>query len=272
MTKTTNGKVLVTSREELEQLIDAAIYHEGPYCNLNHLDISAVTDLSKLFQNSGFEGDISKWDVSNVKTMDRLFMGCAFNGDISNWDTSNVQDMSYMFMSSNFNEDISGWCVQSVVDMNGMFGRSPFNHDISQWNPVQLQSMRGMFAYSHFNGDLSRWNPSNLKDMTSAFWKSPFAGDISTWQLPCLEEYRRALNTFQPNLLGVLGVLDGTIEMPLDHPWSTILQSSKNLVSQLNGLTLEYGRIVLDQCLGITRSEAEHHMSQLNDLWLQEPD
>ncbi len=69
MTKTTRQKVIVTSREELAQLIDATIYHEGPHCDLNHLDISAVTDLSKLFQNNGFEGDISQWDVSNVTNM-----------------------------------------------------------------------------------------------------------------------------------------------------------------------------------------------------------
>lgn len=257
---------------DLKQYIKEMIATHGSGVSLRHVDVSKMVWMRNVFQGLDFQGDISNWDVSNVTDMDYMFMDCSFNGDISNWDTSNVQDMSYMFMSSNFNEDISGWCVQSVVDMNGMFGRSPFNHDLSQWKPSQLQSMRGMFAYSHFNGDISQWNPSNLKDITSAFWKSPFCGDISTWQLPCLEEYRRALNTFQPSLLGVLGVLDGTIEMPLDHPWSTILQSSKNLVSQLNGLTLEYGRIVLDQCLGITRSEAEHHMSQLNDLWLQEPD
>lgn len=103
--------IVVTSKEELAT-VDAAIYHEGPHCDLNHLDISAVTDLSKLFQNNGFEGDISKVMYLTSRRWTAFSWGCAFNGDISQWNTSNVQDMSYMFMSSNFNNDISGMvCV-----------------------------------------------------------------------------------------------------------------------------------------------------------------
>jgi surface protein len=52
-----------------------------------------------MFQNSEFNGDISKWNVSNVTTMFRMFYRSRFNGDISKWDVSNVKywDMDEMF-------------------------------------------------------------------------------------------------------------------------------------------------------------------------------
>ena len=43
------------------------------------------------------------WDVSNVTDMSFMFCDSEFNGDISNWNVSNVTDMSYMFCDSEFN-------------------------------------------------------------------------------------------------------------------------------------------------------------------------
>jgi surface protein len=51
-----------------------------------------VTDMSKMFYDSQFNGDISNWDVSNVTNMSEMFEYSQFNGDISNWDVSNVRD------------------------------------------------------------------------------------------------------------------------------------------------------------------------------------
>lgn len=34
--------------------------------DLNFIDTSLIKDMSRLFKNSEFNGDISKWDVSNV--------------------------------------------------------------------------------------------------------------------------------------------------------------------------------------------------------------
>ena len=54
--------------------------------------------MSYLFQNTNFNGNISKWNVSNVKDMSNMFSGCeSFNYDISNWDVSNVKNMHHMF-------------------------------------------------------------------------------------------------------------------------------------------------------------------------------
>jgi len=56
--------------------------------------------------------------------MSRLFEKSIFNGDISKWDVSHVQDMHFMFSESKFNGDISNWNVAKKTDKTNMFKKS----------------------------------------------------------------------------------------------------------------------------------------------------
>ena len=85
------------TRDELKDIIDQRIESEGNDCNLNDIDTSNITDMSYLFLESDFNGDISNWDVSNVTNMMTMFMNSKFDTDISNWDVSNVTNMRSMF-------------------------------------------------------------------------------------------------------------------------------------------------------------------------------
>jgi len=91
-------KYTVNSKEELRTIIKyimANLKNLTP--NLNWIDTSRITDMSYLFIESEFKGDISEWNVSNVESMYSMFAGSDFNSDISKWNVSRVADMRYMF-------------------------------------------------------------------------------------------------------------------------------------------------------------------------------
>ena len=119
------------TKDELQEIIKDRIDKEGPKCDLNDIDVSLIEDMTGLFWESIFNGDISKWDVSNVTNMARMFYDCElFNKDISSWDVSNVTNMKYMFYKcESFNQDISNWDVSNVTIQYGIFYNCPIKNE-----------------------------------------------------------------------------------------------------------------------------------------------
>ena len=108
-----NASVLrPTTKEELRTIIEQELKRQGRDADLNHIDVSGVTDMSRLFFGL---------DIRNIK--------------IDKWDTSNVTDMHGMFFGAKrFNQPLSTWNVSNVTDMRHMFnGAESFNGDPSQW-------------------------------------------------------------------------------------------------------------------------------------------
>jgi len=183
-----NKKLHPENREELQDMIIAAIEKDGPEADLNHIDVSGVDNMNSLFSSyhggdkykrellRSFNGDISEWDVSRVKNMRVMFCVTTFNGDISDWDVSNVKDMSGMFCGAKkFNQDISRWEVGSVTNMNGMFYCAPnFNQDISKWEVGSVSNMEDMFnGATSFNQNISDWVVDGVDKFDNIFKNCP---------------------------------------------------------------------------------------------------
>ena len=98
-------KTIIATNETIKEIVNSEIERLGDNADLNHIDVSQVTDMSQLFLGSSFNGDISKWDVSSVENMCGMFAASKFEGDISNWDVSNVTKMYGMFDNSPLKED-----------------------------------------------------------------------------------------------------------------------------------------------------------------------
>lgn len=133
------------TREELIEIIKEKIKEEGPECDLNCIDVSAIDNFGSVFGSEDvrqFNGNISKWDMSNAKSLNMMFSGSRFtgiNGGIADWDVSNVEMMDYMFSNSDFNSDISNWNVEKVRSMVCTFLNSDFDQDINSWNPKSIE-------------------------------------------------------------------------------------------------------------------------------------
>ena len=116
--------------ETIHQIVKDELDRLGHDADLNHIDVSKVTNMYSLFNcvynpyisnrlgpdYVDLNPNISMWDVSNVTNMDSMFKFCSkFNCDISKWDVSNVKTMYCMFYGcKKFNQDIGGWNVRKV--------------------------------------------------------------------------------------------------------------------------------------------------------------
>lgn len=167
------------------------------YGRIGHWDVSAITDMSNLFEGmADFNDDICSWDVSNVTDMSYMFThASAFNQPIGVWDTRAVTSMRNMFAwATAFNQPLdsratsSGWrhtwgqlrCwnspvipwdVSHVTDMCCMFCQaSAFNQPLAAWNTRAVRNMSGMFSgATAFNQDVSAWDVSAVRTMRFMF-------------------------------------------------------------------------------------------------------
>lgn len=132
-----------TTWEELRTIIEYELERQD--ADLNHIDVSGVTDMSDLFRELDIRHiKIDKWDVSNVTNMESMFEDAYFfNADLSSWDVSNVQNMKRMFYSArSFNCGLSKWALSSILHaeyITGMFtGATSFKGDPSVWNVPEI--------------------------------------------------------------------------------------------------------------------------------------
>lgn len=123
--------------------------------------------MSFAFNNSEFDGDISRWNVSNVTQMGRMCRAArAFDQDLSGWDVSSSTNMEGMFsFAPRFNQDIGNWDVSNVTNMAYMSSRATtFNQDLSGWDVRKVGA-----EPESFDAKASAWtNPDWRPQWTTA--------------------------------------------------------------------------------------------------------
>ena len=70
------------TKKELKEIVNDRIRKQGTKCDLNDIDVSLIEDMSMLFEESEFNGDISKWNVSKVENMSGMFYESKFNSNV----------------------------------------------------------------------------------------------------------------------------------------------------------------------------------------------
>ena len=143
--------IKANDRAHLNQLIQECIALGGARCDLNHIDVTGVTNMTGMFYNSNFNGNISSWNVSNVVNMDAMFSGSSFNGDISQWNVENVHDMARMFRKTAYGGNLSSWNPKECMSFLSMFDDSTFQGDLSRW-VIRQEALVSEMLSQHFTG------------------------------------------------------------------------------------------------------------------------
>ena len=174
---------------------------------INHWDVSTITNISDMFHGTSFNQDLNNWDVSNVTAMLQTFASTPFNGDVTNWDVSNVTEMVALFVNTvNFNQDISQWDVSKVDNMVAMFkNTNAFNQDIGDWDVSNVTDMSQMFFNAAaFNQNIDSWNVSNVTNMSIMFrGADSFNQPLNSWDVSgvtSMVDMFRETNTFNQDL------------------------------------------------------------------------
>lgn len=225
--------------------------------NLNYLDTTNCTSMSKMFQNcpSLVEADVSSFNTNNITNISYMFERC-YNlecvGNISNWDVSNVTNTSNLFASCYKLDDygdISNWNITNKCkDMSFMF--SNMSHTPNQSN--------SSFFPSYL--DLSNWDVSNVTDMSSMF-KNTFSLqtlNISGWNTSKL---KKTDNMFEMNDLSLTSNLQNIIGIE-DLDVSSLIQMS----SMFAGCTNFDGDLSLWQPIRIVKLDYAFFDCSLLDL------
>ena len=170
----------IRSQQQLRDLI-----RQKKWSEVERTCTSRITNMSRLFDMSQFNGVISHWDTANVTTMQKMFRESHFNQPICGWNTGAVRDMSRMFLRAmRFKQPIGNWNTGAVTTMESTFkGACYFNQPIGNWNTGAVTTMTSMFEGAHyFDQPLGGWNTSAVRDMSNMFnGASRFNRPISNW-------------------------------------------------------------------------------------------
>ena len=132
---------------------------------LSELDVSNVEDFTSAFEGTTYfrnTNALKNWNPSSAKNMTRMFYESAFNGEITDWNVSSVTDMTEMFARSNFNQPLN-WNSSNVISFEGFLEQTSYFNKPITLDLSSAITIEAIFQNaSQFNQDISHWDVSNV--------------------------------------------------------------------------------------------------------------
>ena len=180
--KITKMKYVSKTKKELIEIIQALSLIDPKNINLNWIDISNITDLSRVFaKSSGLTIDCSEWDTKHVEKFNYIFAFINKSTTIkaNNWQFDSAKELDGMFYFT-FNDvnveiDAKHWNTENVTTMKNMFAycsNQNFLHYATKLDISGCTNFEKMFANSKCEEDLSNWE---IPVSAIGIFKNPFA-------------------------------------------------------------------------------------------------
>ena len=68
---------MIKDKKHLKELIKDEVAKNGDGCDLNHINLFDITDMSYLFNEVCFNRDLFTWNNMGLADMDSMFNGCS---------------------------------------------------------------------------------------------------------------------------------------------------------------------------------------------------
>ena len=211
--------------------------------NIELLDTSNVTNMSHMFENTGYNAMTSldlgdNFDTSNVTNMQSMFSGTGSNAMITldlgdNFDTSKVTNMDSMFLST-------GEDAMTSLSLGDKFDTS------------NVTTMQAMFASAGSNSMTSldlgdKFDTSKVTDMTMMFTTT------GTKSMTSLNLGRAFTNIAESNMLMFEGT-GKTGEIVIYAPKEIYEDSTHLKLNETSNVTIAFGNGTINEIVNVLRS------------------
>ena len=98
-------KIIIKDKEHLRKAIEQEVSTQGNECDLNHLDVSKVTNMSYIFYESKFNKNLDDWKPYKLEYKENMFDGC-------------TAPIPYWYTAENTQKAIESYKLHKKLDIN----------------------------------------------------------------------------------------------------------------------------------------------------------